>query len=548
MSRRLQHVVVTNVSAPIRVGDPPMDADRVWYLLGFFLDACLPSVRAQVEHTWLVWFDDRCDAHLVNEVELLAEGSFTPVWGGVFDAHSVARAVASHTSAPWVATTLISCDDAMARDCLATVAKQHHEPGATRVEFDRGLTIDRTGGVFSAYDESSPVRALIAPRTGTSLATILDQTPRARTVVVADRPMWIDVDHESVDLDRPRGRRVSPSQVSAQFAIDLAYDQDPRARHGRASRSRDLRRAGQELMRNPRVGRLATKVLQGTRSLSWRADETVNAAVDAVRRHSSPAGLRPVAGDPEVVMSSERVAVLAEFSITPEVRPWALTFAGTLAEAGYPAVVVSARPRGGRVTAPSDLPPGVAIVSRANARHDFGSWAAALDAWPALAGKRVLLTNDSIIGPLTGTAQELSAILSRGEDGTQEVFSATRSHAGQDYLHSYFLLFQPGTLGRPAVRSFFTDLPITRDRIDRGQRYEHGLTALLRQEGIPHGSAWQPSDFGFQSTVNLALCWRELFEAGFPFLKRRLLTHPRFANLRPSIVAHVQDRYGVDLT
>lgn len=254
-----------------------------------------------------------------------------------------------------------------------------------------------------------------------------------------------------------------------------------------------------------------------------------------------------MAGDPEAVLAGDRVAVLAEFAADEAVRPWALRMAAALAEVGYPALVVSAREGGRRVAAPPELPPGIAIVSRANARYDFGSWAAALDAWPDLAAKRVLLTNDSIIGPLSGTSRELSTLLRRAEADSAEVFAATLGRTGAEHLQSYFLLFRPGTLARPAVRGFFANLPLSRDRVDLVQRYEHGLTALLDAEGISRAAAWEPGSFGFGPGVNPSLCWQELFDAGFPFLKRRLLTHPRFATVRPIILAHVHQRYGVDL-
>ncbi len=552
MAAPLDHVVVTNVSAPARPGDPALDADRVWYLLGFFLDACLPSVRAQtIEHTWLVWLDDRADPDLVAEVERIAEGVFTPLWRQAFDAVSVADAVARSTAAPRVATTLVACDDALARDCLAAVAgvADHHGEAPVRVEFPDGLTIDRTGGVFAKHSADAPVRALVAPRPAEGpIPTVVDALPHARLVTVTDRPMWIDVDHEPAEFDPPRGRRVDPSIVEERFVIDLAYSRARDESTRRSQRAQDLRRAGKRLLGHQHLGRWAAKALQGVRSLRWLGGETVNAAFDSARRRSSAAGLTRVAGDVEGVVSGDRVAVLAEFATSDEVRPWALRMAGALAGAGYPTLVVSARDRGRPVAPPPDLPDGVAVVSRANARQDFGGWAAALDAFPGLVDRRVLLTNDSSIGPLTGGSEELRALLARGEASHADVFAATRSTSGQDYLHSYFLLFAPGTLARPALRSFFADLPITRDRQDRGHRYEHALTALLRAEGIPHDAAWSPADFGLDASVNLALCWRELFDAGFPFLKRRLLTHSRFATVRPIILDHVRERYGVDLT
>lgn len=280
MAESLDHVVVTNVSAPARAGDPPMDPERVWYLLGFFLDACLPSVRAQtVPHTWLVWFDDRADPDLVAEVERIAEGVFTPLWRQAFDATSVADAVARHSTAPWVATTLVACDDALARDCLAEVAARHDGRGPVSVSFPQGLTIDRTGGVFATRDESSPVRALIAQRTpDRPIATVVDDAlgdgaGGPREVAVVDRPMWIDVDHEPADLDPPRGRRVDGRTVSERFSIDLPYDRTMAGAALHTARRNDLRRSGRQVMRDPKLGPLATRAVRGVRSVGWSCEE-----------------------------------------------------------------------------------------------------------------------------------------------------------------------------------------------------------------------------------------------------------------------------------
>lgn len=222
--------------------------------------------------------------------------------------------------------------------------------------------------------------------------------------------------------------------------------------------------------------------------------------------------------------------------------------AEALAGVGYPVWVACARERGRPVSAPQPLPSGVAVVSRANARYDFGSWAAVLQAHPHVRQARhVLLTNDSIIGPLTGTGDELGALLRRGEASGLDVYAATRGWTGAEHLQAYFLQFHRGTLAHESLRSFFSTLPFTHDRTDLVQRYEHGLTAVLRSAGLSLGAAWDPESFGFERHVNPYLCWRELLDAGFPFVKRRLLTHPRFATVRPLIVREVAERYGVDL-
>lgn len=549
MAAELDHVLLTNVGAGESADAPDVPLERVWYLLGFFLDACIPSVKAQnVDATWLVWFGSHNDPDLVAEVEALAQNTFVPVWGEPFEPAAVAEVVRRHTSAPWVATTLLACDDAVARECLATVSALKDGSRPVAVAFPHGFTIDRTGGVFRTEEPIGPVRSLIARRpTDGPPTTVLDEVPDPREERVT-RPMWIDVDHEPAEADPARGPRVDPADVDALFAVDLEFDRSLTGDRLRAARRQDLRRAGRQLLRDPKLGPLAGRAVRSVRSLGWMRDAAVNVVADRVNRRAGTAGLTHVAGDVDAVLGGERVALLAEYATTPELRPWALRMAGALAGAGYPTLVLAARDRGRPVDAPAELPPGVAVVSRANARYDFGSWAAALAAWPRLGDTaHVLLTNDSIIGPLTGRPDELATLLRRGEADPADVFAATLGRTGAEHLQSYFLLFRDEVLSRPAVQDFFANLPFSRDRIDLVQRYEHGLTALLRSEGISHAAAWDPASLGFDDGVNPSLCWLELFDAGFPFLKRRLLTHPRFATVRPIILAHVRDRFGVDL-
>lgn len=544
------HVVLTNLSVPSHPEDAPLEADELWYRLGFFLDACRPAVLSQegVSFTWLVWLDSRCDSDVVAEVARLAEGAFVPIWGRPFDVPTVAEEVGRYASEPVLATTLVPFDAALARDCLARVEAQAGE-GTLLIRFPEGLMIDRSGGVFTAT--RSPVLSLVETRDGArNPVTVVGASTLGeglRDVAVRGR-QWIDVAHEP-GRDDERGRRVDPRLVAERFDIDLAYDRRLPGGNLRRARAADWRRWGQQtLLRNPRADRMLRPALSGVRSLRWQADAVVNEALDGLHRWRSGSGLRPVAGDPAAVVAGDRVAVLAEFRRGREVRAWALGMAGELAAAGYPCLVVCSRDGAAAVDPPADLPPGVAVVSRGNVRLDFGSWAAALEAYPGIAGARhVLLTNDSIVGPLEAGHPGVGALLQRGESMGAGVFTATRGLTGSDHLQSYWLHFN-STLGHPAVRSFFSQLPPTRDRPDLIRRYEHGLTRLLLENGIETRWAWDAASFGYGPEINPSLCWQDLLEAGFPFVKRRVLTHPRFAAERPRVLHYVREHFGVDLS
>ena len=58
----------------------------------------------------------------------------------------------------------------------------------------------------------------------------------------------------------------------------------------------------------------------------------------------------------------------------------------------------------------------------------------------------------------------------------------------------------------------------------------------------------EPTEAGEHETVTTSHRLQELLDAGFPLVKRRLFTHPRFEDQRPLIIRHVQERYGVDLS
>ena len=60
--------------------------------------------------------------------------------------------------------------------------------------------------------------------------------------------------------------------------------------------------------------------------------------------------------------------------------------------------------------------------------------------------------------------------------------------------------------------------------------------------------AWDASSFGLPPHYNPSLCWRDLLAAGFPFVKRKLLSdHPRFREARREVLEHARAHFGADL-
>ncbi|QGF23317.1 hypothetical protein [Raineyella fluvialis] len=71
--------------------------------------------------------------------------------------------------------------------------------------------------------------------------------------------------------------------------------------------------------------------------------------------------------------------------------------------------------------------------------------------------------------------------------------------------------------------------------------YEFGLSHLVADHGWTTEVGWDQADLGLPREADAVLAgWQALLKSGFPFVKRTLLTDPRFTAVRPSIQAHLK--------
>lgn len=260
-----EHFVVTRFSAVLVPGQEPMGSDLLRYRMGFFREACVPSVRAQTERgfRWLVFFDDRCPEDFRAEVEDLGQGLFEPVWTrGVFWDGVFGDAVGERSEAPYLVTTRFDSDDALARDFVASVQARFAHQESLFVNFTRGLQIDRSGAVYRYDHRSNPFVSYVERRSpGRPPATVYG--PHGHSSVrdhgpvleVKAPPMWLQVIHGGNLSNDVRGSRVGPQVVRERFEIDLPYDESTAglrlvvARVAQEARVWRLRRERPELAR-----------------------------------------------------------------------------------------------------------------------------------------------------------------------------------------------------------------------------------------------------------------------------------------------------------
>ncbi|MGO0575715.1 glycosyltransferase [Ornithinimicrobium panacihumi] len=565
-------MLLTRFSAVLRHGQSAPDEDWLYYRLGFFLDACLASVRSQrgaQPFDWLVLFDDRCSEGFRADVEQLADGTFTPIWTHEsFRRDSFAEHVAERTSAPYLITTRIDSDDALAVDFMAAVQRQFAEQERLFVNFPRGIQIDRSGAVYRSDILSSPFLSLIEKRVEGRLPDTVFVTKHARARghgplrEVRSPVMWAQVLHGTNLSNIVNGTRTSPRVVAERFDFDLGYDAHVTGRRLRTAQATHLGQLVKLWSAHPgeltKWAEASARTLRGTherpqedgaptlsdkvqqweqdtrtrlRHQRWHLTERANRAL--------PGRARVVSGDPEEVLRRDKVVVLAEWSRSSTVRPDALRALSAYAEAGYGTLVVAARDPWTRLRR-QPVPRGTAVLRRPNLAYDFGSWRDALSSYPQIAAKElVILTNDSLIGPL-GSIDEL---LRRIESSKEDVWAPTSVLRPRPHLQSYLLAFRGGVLAKEPLRGFFADIRPLGSKREVVETYEFGLTQLIDERGLTWRAGWSHAELGLGTSVDIPLSgWQKLLDAGFPFIKRTLLSHPGYAHHRAAVEQVVSER------
>ena len=262
-------------------------------------------------------------------------------------------------------------------------------------------------------------------------------------------------------------------------------------------------------------------------------DSVLTAAGPYVRTEGGQTGLE----------DSERIAVVASFGTGPTVSRSLESMVVRLEECGY-TVVVSRASDDDRPLKWSEAYAGHAVVLRKpNIGYDFGSWAVALDRFPAIRrAQYVLLVNDSLVGPF----ESLQAMVDNFENTPADVWAATNTTQFFPHIQSFFMGFRRGVLDERSLRGFWFNLPVETEKRRIIQEYELGLSRLLFSEAFGVTACFQSErvvDVGLNPSVT---GWRRLLDLGFPFVKRELLTNPALVRADESVVGEIQARYGVD--
>jgi Rhamnan synthesis protein F len=242
--------------------------------------------------------------------------------------------------------------------------------------------------------------------------------------------------------------------------------------------------------------------------------------------------------------SLDRVAVLVHWAPDSRLSHSVSEFTKSLTGHGYPVLLVSAAEGPAPLEWPDGEPPNVTVLRRRNLGYDFGSWAVALDRYPAIAASnQVLLVNDSMAGPF----EPIDHLYKKFDDTGADVWGLTdSSQLGTHHLQSYCIGFKGGCLGEPPLAKFWRDIYVEPTRDDIIQRYEIGLSKLLHREHFTVDAAFRHAQVvrgGDNPTIH---GWLRLLELGLPFVKRQLLRQPELTPDGANVRSELLRRYGVD--
>jgi len=229
-----------------------------------------------------------------------------------------------------------------------------------------------------------------------------------------------------------------------------------------------------------------------------------------------------------------KACIFSSFSFSGEVEEYVYYYLDELKKAGFSTVFVST----------STLPQASVkclsqyvclIIERENICPDFGSWKAGLSLldWEKL--DAVLLTNDSVFGPLFNLGD---IILSMKDE--YDVWGMSDNYEGlhfswnpsetNHHLQSYFLYFNAKAIASDTFRMFWDRVELSASKEEVIEKYEIGISRVFKDSGFRLG-AYANADVVSKNAPQvhkvmnqLFVSWKPLIkDHRFPFFKRELL-------------------------
>ncbi|MEV7604334.1 glycosyltransferase [Paenarthrobacter sp. NPDC089322] len=203
-----------------------------------FKDYCIPGFRHQTENrfTWLVFFDSLSPTWLREEIDGLAEDTFHPVYvDGPFSQEFLSETIGRLCSTPYVITTRVDNDDAVANDFIETIQGCFESQEAAFINLVNGAQYAERKLYLRPYT-MNPFSSLIERSADNRPATVFVEhhyriDAHAPVLNVRTKhPMWLQVIHGGNVLNEVVGLRTSAGAVAPHFSVQLDVDDSLPAR------------------------------------------------------------------------------------------------------------------------------------------------------------------------------------------------------------------------------------------------------------------------------------------------------------------------------
>lgn len=178
-----------------------------------------------------------------------------------------------------------------------------------------------------------------------------------------------------------------------------------------------------------------------------------------------------------------KIAIYAHYSPSERIVPFAWPYLDSLTELGFKIVFVSNSPVSGDDSKYLDEK-GIELILRENMGLDFSMWSCAIENLNLSSVSQMLLTNSSIVGPLS----PLAPIFDQAKDWDCDFWGMTDNTELAPHLQSYFIVLSEKVVRSKAFMAFWKSVLPYQSKEQIVMSYEVGFTAWLQQ----HEFSWRP--------------------------------------------------------
>lgn len=235
MSQRFTHLVLTRFNTAVGYAPSARRLDSGWLRtrLAFFERYCLPSMAAQRDaiFQWIVFCDAK-SPEWFREKMASFEPLLKPMYiDGWLTDERIAQGLADMVSTPYLITTRLDNDDALASGHLAIVQSEFRGQEREFIEFPVGIQSFR-GHLYNVYWHSNPFLSLIeSVQTSKRFTTVccvrhdwVRSAGKIRTLVRS--PQWLQLIHGENIGNSLRGWPRVRSRQAPEFEVFWPTD-DP---------------------------------------------------------------------------------------------------------------------------------------------------------------------------------------------------------------------------------------------------------------------------------------------------------------------------------